>query len=366
LAVANLNSSSVSVLLGKGDGTFRGRANYFVETLPRSVAIGDLNGDGTPDLAVANQGTKSVSVLLGNGDGTFSYWPSYPTVNAPNSVAIGDLNGDGYADLATANADSSTVSVLLGNGDATFGATSLLEAGWQPASVAIGDLNGDGKRDLAVAVWGANPSYSGTVSVLLGNGDGTLGAKSDYGGGGGSSSVVIGDFNGDGRLDLAAANALSVGVGVLLGNGDGTFGAPTYYGTSPFPNFVAMGDLNGDGTPDLATANFSGTVSVLGNTPASLSGVSEQSVHELWLAQSRPNPARSQALIRFTLPSAGPVTLAVYDLQGRRVASLLDHAPQSAGPHDLPVCTAGWRAGCYFYRLDAVGVKLTRKMAVLP
>ena len=144
---------------------------------PQSVAIGDLNGDGKPDLAVANSHSWSVSVLAGNGDGTFETYTDFGIGSNQNSVAIGDLNGDGKLDLVVA---SGSVSVLLGNGDGTFGAqTDFVNGSSSPSSVVIGDLNGDGKLDVV-----ASPHYAGdyssspsAVSVLLGNGDGTLGGK---------------------------------------------------------------------------------------------------------------------------------------------------------------------------------------------
>jgi hypothetical protein len=128
------------------------------------VAIGDLDGDGTPDLAVANFFSNSVSVLLGNGDGTFQPRQNFATGVGPESVAIGDLDGDGTPDLATANSNfsASSVSVLLGNGDGTFQTRQDFATGLRPASVAIGDLDGDGTPDLAVA-----NSNSNSVSVLL-------------------------------------------------------------------------------------------------------------------------------------------------------------------------------------------------------
>src|SRR6267143_783252 len=185
---------------------------------PVFVAVGDLNGDRTPDLVVANS-FAAVSVLLGNGDGTFGANTDLP-IGGATSVAIADLNADGKLDLAVTG--SSSVSVLLGNGDGTFGAKTDFTTGPGPASVAIGDLNADGKLDLAVA------NYSSTsVSVLLGNGDGTFGPKTDFATGPFPVSVAIGDLNADGKLDLAVANLNSSTVSVLLGNGDGTFGAKT-------------------------------------------------------------------------------------------------------------------------------------------
>ena len=135
---------------------------FATDLRPEFMAIGDLDGDGTPDLAVANRDSNTVSVLLGNGDGTFQPLQNYATESLSFSVAIDDLNGDGTPDLAVANFNSNIVSVLLGNGDGTFQARQNFATGSDPRSVAIGDFDGDGTPDLAVANSGSN-----SVSVLL-------------------------------------------------------------------------------------------------------------------------------------------------------------------------------------------------------
>jgi hypothetical protein len=281
-------NGAVTVLLGNGDGTFQAPINSDAGTDPSIkvavmwVAAGDFNRDGKLDLVVANKGTlannftdSSVLVLLGNGDGTFQAAVEYGPVVNPYCVAVGDFNGDGNLDLATANAgsfhDGAGVSVLLGNGDGTFQSAVIYDAGVSCLWVAVGDFNGDGKPDLAVL--GENEE------VLLGNGDGTFQTAIQFDAAGVTPNlVVVGDFNGDGKLDLAVANAAngdspSGTIAVLLGNGDGTLQTAVTYalGTNADPECVAVGDFNGDGKPDLAVADFpyelsSGGVAVLLNT----------------------------------------------------------------------------------------------------
>ena len=274
LVTANFGygTNTVSVLLGNGDGTFGSKTDLGTASTAASVAIGDLNADGKPDLVVANLNTSgSVSALLGNGDGTFQSRRDFGTGVSTNCVAVQDLNMDGKPDIIALNlgSNNSSVSVLLGNGDGTFGPRTDFATGHPPSNwVAVGDLNGDGKLDLAVANSG---DYSlsvpiGNVSVLLGNGDATFQTKTDYVTGFGSASVAIGDLNADAKPDLAVANYLTNTVSVLLGNGDGTFGAKMDYGTGDGPRSVAIGDLNGDGKPEIVSSNAdAGTVTVLRN-----------------------------------------------------------------------------------------------------
>jgi hypothetical protein len=256
LAVANSADNTVTVLLGNGDGTFTFKSAPGVGDAPYWVAVGDFNGDGIPDLVVANCGncsyfsyiTDTVTVLLGNGDGTFTT-KSSPTVGmAPEYVAVGDFNGDGILDLVSSDTGSNTLTVLLGNGDGTFTTKSTVGVGEQPKAVVVADFNGDGILDLAVA------SYSDeTVSVLLGIGDGTFALKSATAAGTTDIALVVADFNGDGIPDLAVTGYNFVTA--LLGNGDGTFTTKT----SPAPNeyyvSMAVGDFNGDGIPDLAPSS---------------------------------------------------------------------------------------------------------------
>jgi hypothetical protein len=262
LAVAASGAEgAVAVLLGNGDGTFQKAVNYATDVQPISVAVADFNNDGKSDLAVGTQ-YGIVDVLLGNGDGTLKPYAGYETLGRALSLATGDFNQDGNTDVVTVDAQSpGHASVLLGRGNGTLQAPSPYPAGYGPGNVAVGDFNGDGKPDLVTA--DSEYGSGSTVAVLLGNGDGTFQNQVQYTTASDPVWVTAGDFNGDGKLDLAAANSAVNTVSVLLGNGDGTFQADRGYGTANEPTSVAVGDFNGDGKLDLVTANYSGTVSVL-------------------------------------------------------------------------------------------------------
>lgn len=270
LVTADHNANSVSIRLGKGDGTFLENVEFPTGQGPLSVAMGDFNGDGKLDLVTANNSGSNVSILLGNGDGTFQAAVNYATASGPYSVATADFNGDGKLDLAVADINHNTVSILLGNGDGTFKTHVDFPTGTFPQYVAVGDFNHDGLVDLAVA------NQSNTVSILLGKGDGTFQTHVDYAAQEKPISIAIGDFNRDGTPDLAVANecgssstcsASALGsVSILLGKGDGTFQPQVAYSTDTFPFSVTTTDVNGDDRLDLVTANagsFANTISIL-------------------------------------------------------------------------------------------------------
>jgi len=240
------------------------------------TVTGTVTGTGTN--AVAPTGTVSFldttngNAVLGTPSLSNAYaalaLTSASTISLPttedvdsNAVVVGDFNGDGKPDLAVVNYYYSQVTILLGNGDGTFtqAANSPVTLSSGATALAVGDFNGDGKLDLAVLGWG------GPVTILLGNGDGTFTQAngSPFTVGVDSSFIAAGDFNGDGKLDLAV-----LGNGpttILLGNGDGTFTAaastPVQVGSGNFS--VVVGDFNGDGKPDLAVLDIYGALTIL-------------------------------------------------------------------------------------------------------
>jgi hypothetical protein len=272
IITANASDSTVSLLVGNGDGTFQPQSPFALGKRPYSVVVADVSGDGKPDTITANYNNGTVSVRLGNGNGSFQA-PQTFDVGDPNhlgrplALTLADLNNDGRADLVVANSADNTVSVLLGNGDGTFQTKTqeIYNVGQRPDAVAVADVNGDGIPDIVVA------NYSdGTVTVLLGNGDGTFQdspgylATHTFAVGHGPNSLTVADLNGDNKPDLVVTNIFDNTLSVLLVNGDGTFQPQQTYAVGKQPYDVAVADINGDGIPDLITANYGGnSVSVL-------------------------------------------------------------------------------------------------------
>jgi uncharacterized repeat protein (TIGR01451 family) len=231
------------------------------------VATADLNGDLKSDLVVAHGGSQFLSVLLGKGDGTFHPAVSYATgsASAPRAVVFGDWNADGRIDLATSNYNAQSISILLGNGDGTFRNATTFPTGFDTGLLSVADFNKDGKADLAVAVHSSSSSPQGS-KVFTGNGDGTFSAGVAFA----PSNLrvyamTIEDFDRDGNADIVFADG-SQTYHFAGGNGNGTFRTPTASQSTTFSTSVIAGDFNRDGLPDLVTSSlfYAGTWVSLG------------------------------------------------------------------------------------------------------
>lgn len=263
LATAN-SANNISVMRGNGDGTFAAAINYATPSAAGDITTADYNKDGFLDLAMPVSG--GIGVMLANSTGGFNPIVVYPAV-AGGTVRQGDFNGDKKLDLVTTSITTKSVTVLPGNGDGTFQAPLSSSTGVdsQPAAFVVGDFNRDGKNDVAIAFF-SPPS----VNIMLGNGNGTFGAPSYH-----SSSINTpvdlkgGDFNGDGKLDLVSTGIfIGPHADVFLGNGDGTMRPSVPFGLGSGAITATVADFNSDTRPDFAcVANGQISVVMLNATP---------------------------------------------------------------------------------------------------
>jgi hypothetical protein len=269
IIAADPSGNQVWVLLNQGGGRFGTPTALATGLSPMSIAVADLNGDGNADIITANQNGNSVSILLGNGDGTFQPHQDYTVDSRPLAVAIADFNMDGHPDLVTANSVGNSVTVLLNKGDGTFRpgmdipitvpqplpGDVLDVAVSSPSGVAVGDFNGDGYTDLVTA----NSGWA-SVTVMLGNGDGSFGVQqtidtltyqsnpTDPINPDSPNAVVAADLDGDGFVDIAFTEPKHGSIGLLSGKGDGTFVARVDYVAGESPAALVVANLNGDRT----------------------------------------------------------------------------------------------------------------------
>jgi hypothetical protein len=310
--LAATSYSGVSVFTGNGDGTFAGE-RLLPPAFASRIETADVNADGAADLVIPGTSSAAppVMVYLGRGDGTFQPPSTTALPAVGGSAKVADVNGDGRADLLLP-AQSSGLCRLLGNGDGTFQPAAVYAAGKDPLAMDIGDFNNDGRVDVVTA---ANTDWS--ADVLLGNGDGTFQAPRVTAVGYNMSGMTAGDFNGDGRLDfatIAADNTNVPAMCVCLGNGDGTFQARQRFAVGSSPFNPQAGDFNGDGKPDLVAANYSAnTLTVL----LSVGGGLGDGTHAVaaWAEDVAGNSSASGPALQLTIDTAAPAAPPAPDLQ---------------------------------------------------
>ena len=275
IVIANLDASNVGILFGNGDGTFKDIVLYDMgaDTASYSLALADCNNDDVVDVIFADYTKNEIVVIFRNGYQSFGGYTSLPYLNnsKPTSVAVGHLNNDNNLDIVIANSGNDNVGILHGHGDGTFTEAVMYSIGKdasQPSSIALDDFNSDTFLDIIVA-----NSYSDTVSLLLGSSDGSFYNVTTFSTGRVSKpvSIIAGDFNYDGILDIVAANAGTNNVALLIGNGNGSFAHPIFYSMDydSRPNWVIFGNFNNDSWVDIAVVNYGAdNIKLLLNCPS--------------------------------------------------------------------------------------------------
>lgn len=376
------NTSATGIITSS---SFAAKVDFAVGKYPYAVAIADLDNDGKPELIVANHDSNTISVLhntnrsSGISSSTFGSKVDFPTGGYPSAVVVGDMNGDGKTDIAVANTISNNVSVfcnraLTGRIDFSSLAPKVdFAVGYAPTTIVIADIDGDGKPDLAAGNQGGN-----SVSVLRNTG--TLGIISgasfvpsvSFSVGMSPYGLAVGDVDGDCKPDLATANYGSNSVSVLRNTSHpgaintSSFSAAVDFATANRPISVTIADVDNDRRPDLEVACFyADLVSVIQNASTVVGVHQEKSeLFRFRLSQNYPNPFNPTTTIAFSLGLPGFVSLKVYDVLGRQVATLVSQKME-AGEHSVEWIAQTQTSGVYFYRLQAGSFLETRRLILL-
>lgn len=256
--VAGAGSGSIGIFTGSGNGSFPAASITTMSPSPQDLAARDLNGDAALDLAIAcgNINTSTALIIaMGNNKGGFSSLQSYPVGFWPSSVSVGDVDGNGSPDVVVLDEDNDSIRTFANKGNGTFTMQQAIPmAGYAPSSILVGDWNMDKKGDLAIASVTNKLGNSGSANVLIGNGNGYAAAV-DYSTSFGSNNLASGDLNGDGVPDLVTANSTNGNVSVLIGKGDGSFLAAKTYTAQNGSYSVALADFDKDNRLDVACVN---------------------------------------------------------------------------------------------------------------
>lgn len=257
LTVINEDSADLRVFMNLAD-----RTGAFAPFIQPPFPVGnraspseaaDFNRDGNVDICVANINVSTVSILLGDGAGNYGPQQLVNVGVSPRGIAVLDADGDGDWDIANTNASSNNMSLMLNNGSGIFGPATFFEGGNGEYALGAADMNLDGILDLVIGARGANQ-----IRVSAGNGNGTYSPLSFQNAGGAVWMLALGDLSGDGLVDVANANSTSNNGSILLGTGGGQLGPPQVYATDAFPLASDVGDLDGDGDLDWITSSYNG------------------------------------------------------------------------------------------------------------
>jgi hypothetical protein len=378
VVVTNSNDNTISIFRNTstiGSISLASKINYITGSIPNGIAIGDIDGNGKPDVVVTNRNSSSISILRNTStSGSISFAGKIDSTTGihPYGIAISDIDGDGKPDVVVTNAVSNTISVFRNT--STSGNVSLASkvdytTGTMPYGIAIADIDGDGKPDIAVTNVNSN-----NISVFRNtstSGNVSLESKVDYTTGWCPWRMAIADIEGDGKPDVVVTNEASNTMSVFRNtstSGNISLAGKTDFATGTVPYGIAIADLDGDEKPDLVAANYgSNTISLLRNTGIFTGVANDESAipTQFDLTQNYPNPFNPATTIKYQLPGTGTqyiVSLQIFDLLGREVATLVN-TNKPAGYYQVE-WHANVASGMYFYRFEAVSTSSPGKQFV--
>ena len=350
--------NSVSVRFNDGTGTFGGTQEVVFSNQPYSLALGDVDGDGDLDFIATVydfMGTSTASVRLNNGSGTFGGGQDIAVGRYSRSITLGDVDSDGDLDALTASYTLGTVGILLNDGNGLFSGSQSVAVESQPVTVALADVDGDGDLDLLATNSGPVP---GTVSVRANNGSGTFGSGQNVAVGIRPTGAAVGDIDGDGDLDLLTINNNNGNrtVSIRLNNGNGTFSVVQDVPATSDAAHVALSDADGDGDLDFITAGSFASVRL---NQMALATATKSPAADLLLY---PNPAGLHTAVQLTIPVAAGTAVVQATVLNTLGQSLTNTAFQvQAGRATGTLPTAGLAAGIYTVRLQTGAAIVTKR-----
>lgn len=265
LVTADRDSNQISVFIGQGSGVYAARIAYPTGAAPLSVAVIDATGDGLLDILTADSGSNTISLYRGNGVGGFETRLIFLTGSEPTNVTAEDVTSDGFKDLISTDRLSNVVSLFPGNGFGGFGTRLTIATGSQPNSLAIADVTGDGHNDIITADNGVS-----RLSITAANGAGGFLARTTLLVGNNTTSVRAADITGDGIIDIVASNQGSDTISVFIGTGPGTFAPRVNYATEVSPTNINYADVTGDGYIDLLVTHSGAGISIYAGAASSV------------------------------------------------------------------------------------------------
>ncbi|MGH1365447.1 MAG: FG-GAP-like repeat-containing protein [Calditrichia bacterium] len=371
VVVGNTQNNQVHVMIGDGNGGFT-TTNLTAGNGVRGITILDLNGDGKMDVVTANRDGDNLSVFLGNGNGTFiSSGVVEATGTDETAIVAADANNDGIQDLFVGALSSQEVILLLGDGNGGLTVSDKVSAGGTPWMITAGDVNGDGFADAVVA-----NSSNGTAGVIIGDGNGNLTPAVTYSTGGDFPIAIdLGDIDGDGDLDMMSS---SFGTGaqgsgnwrLFENSGNGTFPIFEDYEPSTSASCAVFHDRNNDGIMDVTGIDeLDDLLFLFSNTLTGIGDNNDLAPDQFALGQNYPNPFNPTTRINYVLTASGNTSLELFDLAGRRVATLFSgwQNPGSYNADWAGVDAAGKEvaSGIYLYRLQQGSLTISKKMMLL-